>query len=1127
MRHLLRVGLLCSLVACDRGLTLPEPPPAPTAPPPPTLSGRVVIAEPGTGRRLPIEKAVVEVLRTNLATQTNADGRFTIGPFARLEGRLALRLDEDGDGVPERQRLLDVAELAAGRTGPVEAGELLVAETAFVRGRVVLADGADVESHGGITIYVPESPFSATTAPNGSFVLRDLPDGVVDIAAFKAGYQPVSIAGVRLGPGQVLDLRELVLQPAPAAAAVSVQGRIDRVDGSAEGLTIRLERTDVAEGDPARIVAQATTAADGSYTLANVPPGLYVVVATGEGIASVVVDNVLVTGQGATLSPIQVAAGQSEVPPRGEPSGTDGGVEPRNHPPIARAADQRVRAGSVVRLDATLSEDPDDDALVFTWLQESGPDVVLDVNGSTLAARPVFTAPDAGATLSFRLRVTDPLGAFDEHVVQVVVNRLPVAVHEATIVVNPSAAGRLDASRSFDPDGAPITYRWEFVGIPEGQQPAITLDDATSATPAFTAPATAGTLVKLTLTVNDGDMDSVPLAVRVYVNGGNQPPIADAGPALELDVGQVTVLDPAASTDPDGRITQFKWLFVGTPCGTITGVNTAGVSSQANGTASFTAPSSACRGTIQLIVMDNGSATDSAELSVRVADRRPASVSSSSPSGTGAPAFGPVKVTFARDIDVDSLANAIVVRQGETVVPGAFSYDASSRTASFVPNRPFAEGLETEVKVSGVRSIEQQAMTAPHVFTFSAGLPALLAGERFYGGRGEHFIPVARGPERFVKVKPLGNCAETHRNRTGAWGHYLQMCSLGGPSDARRSFVDENFRFGPDGRPWLTHADNDCSGTGARVRIVRYAGDANPVSNSFGFFIMNYDAAGTAGFPASSCSTTRWAAAGIGLASDVWVSSIDAVASTAGGPIDSLAVRLFECPTCNEAVDGSETSRKPAAAYVEHQLPVRASGTDRLRALTMDVRGAVVALAWIEGDIGARKVRGGIFDADKRFVPMTRNGNPDLNLEGSADLPTLRFSSDGTLHIAWVRTDTLVPEVRVMRGNGTTWTDLGGMLNEASPTSERLALVLRGETPFVSWAEPAGVAKRPHLAWFDDRSGSWRFPAGTGARGEIVLSTGCVAGRAGLSLTGDGAGVLVAHAEDCGNNGGGWIRDLR
>ena len=91
-----------------------------------------------------------------------------------------------------------------------------------------------------------------------------------------------------------------------------------------------------------------------------------------------------------------------------------------NMPPLADAgSDQTATVRATVTLDGSLSSDPDaEDVLTYEWTQTSGTTVTLS---DSTAAQPTFTAPDAPATLVFKLTVRDGRGgiATDSTVVTV------------------------------------------------------------------------------------------------------------------------------------------------------------------------------------------------------------------------------------------------------------------------------------------------------------------------------------------------------------------------------------------------------------------------------------------------------------------------------------------------------------------------------------------------------------------------------------------------------------------------------------------------------------------------------------------------------------------------------------
>ncbi|TQF15039.1 aldo/keto reductase [Myxococcus llanfairpwllgwyngyllgogerychwyrndrobwllllantysiliogogogochensis] len=131
-----------------------------------------------------------------------------------------------------------------------------------------------------------------------------------------------------------------------------------------------------------------------------------------------------------------------------------------------------------------------------------------------------------------------------------------------------------------------LAYRWEQVA-----GPVVTLSDAQTATPSFTAPEViADTTLTFRLTVlNEGlqDRDTVQVLVRQV----NQAPVAFAGPAQTVDEGGSVTLQ-GSGEDPEGDVlVGYRWTQVSGPAVTLTGAETS--------TPSFTAPAVA-RGSVEL-----------------------------------------------------------------------------------------------------------------------------------------------------------------------------------------------------------------------------------------------------------------------------------------------------------------------------------------------------------------------------------------------------------------------------------------------------------------------------------------------------------------------------------------------
>ena len=203
-----------------------------------------------------------------------------------------------------------------------------------------------------------------------------------------------------------------------------------------------------------------------------------------------------------------------------------------NHAPEAHVgAGQVVNEGSLVALDGSASFDPDGDPLTYQWVQTGGPTITLTGADTAQAS---FTAPSlpggvgGSVALTFQLTVSDgALSAMDE--VQVTVeqdNHAPIADAGEPQTVRPGSVVTLNGTSSYDPDNDPFGYQWVQVS-----GPSVTLQNATSATPSFTAPQVGTTtMLAFRLTTSDGQLLSDPDDVVITVING--PPLCGLAQAL-------------------------------------------------------------------------------------------------------------------------------------------------------------------------------------------------------------------------------------------------------------------------------------------------------------------------------------------------------------------------------------------------------------------------------------------------------------------------------------------------------------------------------------------------------------------------------------------------------------------
>lgn len=165
-------------------------------------------------------------------------------------------------------------------------------------------------------------------------------------------------------------------------------------------------------------------------------------------------------------------------------------------------------------LDGTLSSDPDDTVLSYSW------QVVASSNGtlpsiSSRHSAVAYLAATLPGVYAIELAVADGATSDKDYViVEVTGNQAPVA--DASLsdrVVSAGVLPRLDATRSHDPDGDDVSYSWEVVASSNGTLPIVSAPNQ-----AITQLETASLgFYTVRLTVDDGtdlDTDFVIVIVR-------------------------------------------------------------------------------------------------------------------------------------------------------------------------------------------------------------------------------------------------------------------------------------------------------------------------------------------------------------------------------------------------------------------------------------------------------------------------------------------------------------------------------------------------------------------------------------------------------------------------------------
>ncbi|MBS1576006.1 MAG: hypothetical protein JST09_11950, partial [Bacteroidetes bacterium] len=252
-----------------------------------------------------------------------------------------------------------------------------------------------------------------------------------------------------------------------------------------------------------------------------------------------------------------------------------------NHSPVANAGPNQIITlpTDTITLDGSKSMDGDGSIVSYKWTELSGG--IANIASDTASITTV-SGLEAGQ-YTFELTVTDNKGATSKGLVKIIVNLgtdlPPVAIAGANQVINlPVNKTQLDGTKSYDPDGAIISFRWSKKDGPSLDS----IVNADSSTPVLLG-LTAGIYTfELTITDDRGAFTKAQVKVFVQQILGNDPPVADAGPDQTITLpgsnkaaSNSIKLNGSNSYDPDGNIVYYNWTKLdGASAVTINGVNT-------------------------------------------------------------------------------------------------------------------------------------------------------------------------------------------------------------------------------------------------------------------------------------------------------------------------------------------------------------------------------------------------------------------------------------------------------------------------------------------------------------------------------------------------------------------------
>ncbi|MBL8911922.1 MAG: carboxypeptidase regulatory-like domain-containing protein, partial [Archangium sp.] len=277
----LAVFVLLVVSGC-RDLQLP---PIPGTGSPGAVTGRVVWQRPGRLSPQAAQGASIFILNSNLGATASADGRFVIEGITSSEGALLIRFDSDGDGAADRQRVIALSELGAGRGRTVSAGDISLNQSGTVTSTIALVDAMPAADVSGSTAFVPGLPLATFTDSAGDFVLEGVSEGPAQLAAVRTGYEPWLSSSLALRGGEELRLSRITLERPSVAPSGVVRARVVDLDGSAlAGVSVRLGN------------ATTTSDATGAWRFAGVASDRYDLRLTAPGRQPLALFNLLVAG---------------------------------------------------------------------------------------------------------------------------------------------------------------------------------------------------------------------------------------------------------------------------------------------------------------------------------------------------------------------------------------------------------------------------------------------------------------------------------------------------------------------------------------------------------------------------------------------------------------------------------------------------------------------------------------------------------------------------------------------------------------------------------------------------------------------------------------------------------------
>ena len=271
----------------------------------PTITGAVSL--PATSKLSPSDiwvKVIDSSGQTKNVSRVSSDGSFAVSGLKKGEKYDVYFTSEE----PEHSNYAKSAKAASstsgfgGWLGEVDAaindgnnvGSVKMKPLGTIKGNTKLKD---MDEHYDIDVYIPGTSYISKTSEDGSWSIYNVPQGTYKIRMASAGYTAQMVNDAILSSESETENPVLILADKVLIKNVgTLKGKV-LLDGkdSYSGTIVKLE------GSNATGAEIATTSQDGSFSIPDVAPGVYSILAMHEGYVDLKKDNIVIKAAETTI----------------------------------------------------------------------------------------------------------------------------------------------------------------------------------------------------------------------------------------------------------------------------------------------------------------------------------------------------------------------------------------------------------------------------------------------------------------------------------------------------------------------------------------------------------------------------------------------------------------------------------------------------------------------------------------------------------------------------------------------------------------------------------------------------------------------------------------------------------